>query len=210
MKRIVLFGAPGAGKGSVADLLSVRLSFPTISTGDLVRAEIRGQTEIGRKVQEITARGELVPDPVIIGMLDRRVKQADVKSGYILDGFPRTPAQAQALAALPADEERAVFLDVGEDVVVERLLGRLTCQKCGAIYNRKGKMPAQAGVCNRCGGTVAARSDDNEDSIRQRLQVYLRETQPVIDYYKQKGLLRTIDGVGTVEEVFARLLEALA
>jgi len=210
MKRILLFGAPGAGKGSVASLLSARLSCPTISTGDLVRAEIRQQTEIGRKIKEITERGELVPDQVIIDMLAGRVSQADVKTGYILDGFPRTPAQAQALAGLPADEERAVFLEVGEDVVVDRLLARLTCQKCGAIYNRKGKMPAQMGVCDRCGGTVASRSDDNEASIRQRLQVYLRETQPAIDYYQQKGLLRTIDGVGTVEEVFARLLEALA
>lgn len=210
MKRILLFGAPGAGKGSVASLLSARLSFPTISTGDLVRAEIRGQTEIGREVQEIIALGELVPDRVIIGMLARRLDQADVKSGYILDGFPRTPAQAQALASLPADEERAIFLEAGEDVVVERLLARLTCQKCGAIYNRKGRMPAQTGICDLCGGTVTARSDDNEASIRQRLQVYLRETQPVIDYYQQKGLLRTIDGVGTVEEVFARLLKVLA
>ncbi len=210
MKRILLFGAPGAGKGSVAGLLSARMSCPTISTGDLVRAEIRGGTETGRLFQQYTDRGELVPDQMVIELLSKRVSAADAQHGYILDGFPRTPAQAEALSSLPVDEELAVYLKVPEETLVNRLLARLTCSQCGAIYNRNTRLPKMDRICDRCGGEVSERIDDHEESIRTRMRVYLRETQPVIDYYQRKGHLLTIDGNGSVETVFERLLGAMA
>lgn len=210
MKRIILFGAPGCGKGTQADILEGKYGYKKISTGDLIRAEVAAETDIGRQVKTIMEKGELVPDETIIDILEKRLTQGDIKNGYIMDGFPRTRQQAEALSRMEAAGEMAIYLRiVDEDVVVKRLLSRLTCLQCGAIFNIQNNPPKVPGVCDLCGGAIKQRADDNEKTVRNRINVYRKQTEPVIDYYKNKGILHEVEASGSVEKVFEAIEEVL-
>ncbi len=210
MKRIILLGAPGCGKGTQADILENKYGYKKISTGDLIRAEVVAETDIGRQVKDIMEKGQLVPDQSIINILEKRLKQGDIKNGYIMDGFPRTRQQAETLSRMEADSEVAIYLRiVNEDVVVKRLLSRLTCSQCGAIFNIQNNPPKVPGVCDLCGGTIKQRADDNEKTVRSRIDVYRKQTEPVVDYYKNKGILHEVQASGSVEKVFEAIEEVL-
>ncbi|MBF6045003.1 adenylate kinase [Streptomyces sp. NRRL B-1677] len=212
--RIVLVGPPGAGKGTQAAYLAKNLAIPHISTGDLFRANISQGTPLGQKAQEYMRAGQLVPDEVTIGMAKDRMSQPDAGHGFLLDGFPRNLAQAEALdAILKADDlklDAVLDLEVPEDEVVKRIAGRRMCRKDSshifhAIYNP----PAVEGVCDTCGGELYQREDDSEETVRRRLEVYHSETEPIIDYYKAQGLVVTISALGKVTEVTERAMSAL-
>ncbi|MGK5731129.1 adenylate kinase [Streptomyces sp. URMC 124] len=212
--RIVLVGPPGAGKGTQAAYLAKNLAIPHISTGDLFRANISQGTPLGQKAQEYMRAGQLVPDEVTIGMAKDRMSQPDAADGFLLDGFPRNLAQAEALdAALKGDGlklDAVLDLEVPEDEVVKRIAGRRMCRKDSshifhAIYNP----PKTEGVCDTCGGELYQREDDREETVRKRLEVYHTETEPIIDYYKAQGLVVTISALGKVAEVTERAMAAL-
>jgi adenylate kinase len=208
MKRVILFGAPGAGKGTQADMLEKKYGYKKISTGDLIRAEVAAKTNVGLEVKAIMESGELVPDKTIIEILKKRLNQNDIiqTNGYIMDGFPRTRPQAEELSRMEVDYEVAIYLNIiDEDVVVRRLISRLTCSKCGAIFNVENNPPKRIGQCDFCAGPLQQRADDNEETIRNRIGVYKQQTQPVIDYYREKGVLHEIDASGSVENVAVKL-----
>ncbi|GAA1670136.1 adenylate kinase [Streptomyces yatensis] len=213
--RIVLVGPPGAGKGTQAAYLAEKLSIPHISTGDLFRANISQGTPLGKQAQEYMRAGQLVPDEVTIAMAEDRLDQPDAQSGFLLDGFPRNQVQAEALDAYLA--ERGVSLDavldleVPESEVIKRIAGRRTCrQDSSHTFHVEYKPPKVPGVCDICGGELYQREDDSEETVRKRLEVYHRETEPIIDYYKAKGLVVTISALGKVSEVTQRAMDALA
>jgi adenylate kinase len=206
--RLILMGAPGCGKGTQAKKLEERYDIVQLSTGDMLRAAIREGTEVGNAAKAFMDKGALVPDEVIIGVMKGRLAKDDVVNGYILDGFPRTLGQAEALSTL-LDEMRqpltaAVALTVSEDEVVKRLTGRRTCKECGTGYHIEFNPPKQEGVCDKCGGVLYQRDDDNEKTIRQRLAVYNEQTSPLIAYYSERGLLKEVEGVGSIDEIFER------
>ncbi|ATL84697.1 adenylate kinase [Streptomyces malaysiensis subsp. malaysiensis] len=213
--RIVLVGPPGAGKGTQAAYLAEKLSIPHISTGDLFRANISQGTSLGKQAQEYMRAGQLVPDEVTIGMAEDRLDQPDAEQGFLLDGFPRNQIQAEALDAYLA--ERGVSLDavldleVPESEVIKRIAGRRTCRNDSShtfhVEYKPSKVP---GVCDTCGGELYQREDDSEETVRKRLEVYHRETEPIIDYYRAKGLVVTISALGKVAEVTQRAMDALA
>jgi len=205
MKRLILFGAPGSGKGTMGDLIQRDRGYAKISTGDILRAEIEQGSADGLKAENFMAAGGLVPDELVIEMVRRRLGRNDLGGGYVMDGYPRTLAQAQALSAVPCSSEQAITIEVTETEAVERLLSRLTCRECGAIYNQRNKPPKIAGICDVCGGTVARRADDNEDSVRKRFQVYVERTLPVIEYYDGRKVLARVDGSGPAAQVYERL-----
>jgi adenylate kinase len=210
MKRIILFGAPGCGKGTQADALEKQFGYKKISTGDLVRAEIAAQTPIGLEIKTLTEMGRLAPDKTILTLLKNRLAQGDLINGFTLDGFPRTLVQAEDLSRMTVDTETAIYLNiVNEDVVVGRLTSRLTCSQCGAIFNSVSSRPQKDGKCDLCGGPVRQRADDNEETVRRRINVYREQTQPVIDYYKRLGKLHEVDASGTVEQVTAAIVRVL-
>lgn len=212
--RIVLLGAPGSGKGTQAKLLMERFGVPQISTGDLLRAAVAAKSPLGLKAKAAMDAGELVSDEIVLGMIRERLAEADAKAGFILDGFPRNGAQAAALDALLSelgqDIDRAVHIQVSFDELLKRLTGRRTCTQCGALYNVYFSPPRQEGVCDRCGGALMHRDDDNEQTISRRLRVYEEQTQPLIDYYQAQGKLATVSGSGEVTEILRRVSEALA
>lgn len=212
--RIVLVGPPGAGKGTQAAYLAKNLAIPHISTGDLFRANISQGTPLGQKAQEYMRAGQLVPDEVTIGMAKDRMQQADAEGGFLLDGFPRNLAQAEALDEILKTDglrlDAVLDLEVPEDEVVKRIAGRRICRNDSshvfhAIYNQ----PKAEGVCDTCGGELYQREDDSEDTVRKRLEVYHSETEPIIDYYKAQGLVVTISALGKVAEVTQRAMAAL-
>ncbi|MDY0814763.1 adenylate kinase [Kitasatospora purpeofusca] len=212
--RIVLVGPPGAGKGTQAHLLAKTLSIPHISTGDLFRANIGQGTPLGVEAKSYMDAGRLVPDEVTIGMAKDRMLQEDAANGFLLDGFPRNLGQAKALDEFLAEQgialDGVLDLEVPEDEVVRRIAGRRLCRNDGghvfhAVYNP----PTTEGVCDECGGELYQRSDDTEEAVRTRLEVYHTETEPIIDYYRQQGLIATIPALGKVDEVTARAIEAL-
>ena len=206
--KLIFLGPPGAGKGTLADLAVDELKLPHISTGDLFRAAVKDGTPLGLKVKDILASGGLVPDDLTIALVRERLAQPDAARGWILDGFPRTIPQAEALEALePAD--KAVNFDVPDNVVVDRLSTRRVCRACGKIYNVKGMPPKKEGVCDVCGGEVYTRDDDKESSIRTRLENYRKQTEPLIAWFGGKGKLVTIDGVGGPAVVLERFRKAL-
>jgi len=205
MKRLILFGAPGSGKGTMGELIQRDFGYARISTGDILRAEIELGSAEGLKAKGFMAAGGLVPDDLVTEMVRRRLGRGNLDGGYILDGYPRTLAQAQALSRVACDGEKAIFIEVGENDAVERLLSRLTCRECGAIYNQRNKPPRKTGVCDLCGGSVETRADDTAAAVRQRFQVYVERTLPVIDYYDKAGVLARIDGSGEAALVYDRL-----
>ncbi|MEU8585552.1 adenylate kinase [Streptomyces sp. NPDC048664] len=212
--RIVLVGPPGAGKGTQAAFLATNLSIPHISTGDLFRANISKQTELGKLAKSYMDRGELVPDEVTIAMAKDRMEQADARGGFLLDGFPRNVSQAEALDDMLKGEgmklDAVLDLEVPEDEVVKRIAGRRICRNDSAhVFHVSYQAPKTDGVCDVCGGELYQRDDDSEDTVRTRLEVYHTQTEPIIDYYKAQGLVVTISALGKVEEVTARAMEAL-
>jgi len=208
--RIVLLGPPGAGKGTQAARLALALKLVHVSTGDILRAEIAGGTELGKLAKSYMDRGDLVPDDVIIGMIRGRLKGG---AGMVLDGFPRTVAQAQALDAAFAEAgltlDRAVYFKVENEELVRRLSGRATCSGCQKPYNLSTAPPKKAGVCDSCGGKLVQRPDDQPDPVRRRLNVYSEQTAPVLDYYRKAGKVREINAAGGLDDVSARLSAAV-
>ena len=212
--KLIMLGPPGAGKGTQAQKLVEKLELPQLSTGDMLRAAVKAETEVGKRAQEYMNRGDLVPDSVVVGIIEERTTQSDCQNGYILDGFPRTVAQADALSEMLSARKTAidhvVSIDVPDEELLGRLLGRWTCKDCGAMYHERFKPPKTAGVCDKCGGTnLYQRSDDQEDAIRNRLENYRKQTAPLIEYYTEKGLLRSVDGVGSLDEISERILAVL-
>ncbi|WP_128379198.1 adenylate kinase [Streptomyces cavernae] len=212
--RIVLVGPPGAGKGTQAAFLAKKLSIPHISTGDLFRANISQQTELGKLAKSYMDKGELVPDEVTIAMAKDRMSQSDAENGFLLDGFPRNVKQAEALDEMLKAEgmklDAVLDLEVPEEEVVKRIAGRRTCRNDSAhVFHVEYKKPKSEGVCDVCGGELYQREDDSEATVRKRLEVYHTQTEPIIDYYKAQGLVVTITAMGKVEEVTQRALEAL-
>jgi adenylate kinase len=212
MVRIILFGAPGSGKGTQADSIENKYGYKKISTGDLVRAEVNAKTKLGLEIKAVIEKGELVPDETIIKILKKRLKQDDIINGYIMDGFPRTRHQAEELSRMEIEDEVAIYLKIiNEDVVVKRLLSRLTCTNptCGAIFNLENNPPKKAGRCDFCSNPIKQRADDNEETIRKRIEVYREQTKPVIEYYKHKGKLYEIDASRTIGDVFESIVGVL-
>jgi adenylate kinase len=211
--RIVMLGAPGSGKGTQAQRIQKDHGLPQISTGDLLRKAVADETPLGQKAKKAMDLGELVSDEIVLGMIEERIAQPDAKRGFVLDGFPRNTSQADSLDALLAGSklklDRVVLMDVDFDVLMKRLTGRRTCSKTGAVLNIYFSSPADLEACRKAGGELLQRKDDNEETIRNRLQVYQRETAPLVDYYTKKGLLKTIPATGEVDAVYARFKSAL-
>ena len=204
--RLIMLGAPGAGKGTQAKKIAAKYQIPHISTGDIFRANIKAGTELGMKAKSYMDQGQLVPDEVTIGMLLDRISQDDSKAGYVLDGFPRTIPQAESLtAALKERGEKidyAVNVDVPDENIVNRMSGRRACIGCGATYHILFNAPKTADVCDTCGEKLVLRDDDKPETVQKRLNVYHDQTQPLIDYYAKAGVLREVDGTKNMEEVF--------
>ncbi len=211
--NLILLGPPGAGKGTQAKRLMEKYGIPQISTGDILRAAVKDGTEMGRKAKEYMDSGKLVPDEVVIGIIDDRLKEDDCKKGYMLDGFPRTVPQAEALgdvlAGMGSTIDHVISIEVPDEELVGRLTGRRTCRDCGAGYHLMFDPPKVEGVCDKCGGELYQRDDDNEETVTNRLKVYNEQTQPLIDYYSNKSLIRPINGIGGIGEIFERITAVL-
>jgi adenylate kinase len=210
---VVLIGPPGAGKGTQARLLAERFAIPPISTGDMLRDAQRAGSALGREAQRYMDEGRLVPDDVVVGIVEQRLAEKDAASGFILDGFPRTVGQAEALDAMLAGRggalDAALAVDVPRADLIERLAGRLVCRRCGTMMHRTFDPPRNPGACDRCGGELYQRADDREDRITLRLDQLAKEVAPVAEYYRQKSLLRTIDGTGSRDAVSRRIAASL-
>lgn len=207
--KLILLGAPGAGKGTQAEIISERLSIPTISTGNIIRAALKEQTEMGIKAKEFIDKGLLVPDDVVIGIVKERLKEDDCKNGFILDGFPRTVPQAQALDEMGVEIDRVVDIQVPDEKIVQRLSGRRVCGGCGASYHLLYKKPEEEGVCNHCKSPLVQRTDDKEETVLERLKVYHEQTEPLVEYYKSKNKLVVVEGQEEVADTTALTLKAL-
>lgn len=211
--QIVLFGPPGAGKGTQAKYISEAYNIPHISTGDILRENVREDTPLGKKAKTFMDRGALVPDEILIDIIKDRLQKPDTKKGFLLDGFPRTLKQAEALDPILDDINKkldaVVNVDVGAGELVRRLSGRRTCRSCQASYHVKSNPPKADGICDECGGELYQRADDTEAAIKNRIGVYQRQTQPLIDYYRRKGLLADIDGEREIDEVRSDIMRAL-
>jgi adenylate kinase len=211
--RLVLLGAPGAGKGTQAKKLIEKHGIPQVSTGDILRQSVADGTPLGKEAKSYMDKGELVPDSVVLGLVEERLQQDDARKGYILDGFPRNTAQAEALDGmlekLSMPITAAVSVDVPFEDLMKRLTGRRTCKTCGQMFNVYFSPPAKEGVCDKCGGELYQRDDDREETIKKRLDVYQSQTAPLIDYYGKKGILKSIEGTGNIDEIFSKLVATL-
>ncbi len=207
--KLILLGAPGAGKGTQAELLTEKLEIPTISTGNILRAAVREGTPVGLKAKALMESGSLVPNEVILGIVEERISKDDCKNGYILDGVPRNLSQAKALPDNGIYIDYAVCIDVPDTLIANRMSGRRTCSKCSATFHVESNPPKKHGVCDFCGGDLIIRKDDMPETVKHRLEVYHAETEPLLDYYAGLDKLITVDGVGTPDEVTKRLYEAL-
>ena len=207
--KIIMLGAPGAGKGSQASRIAKEYQLPHISTGDIFRANLKEETELGKRAKSFMDKGELVPDDITIATLLERIHKEDCKNGYILDGFPRTIPQAEALkeALAKKDEKIDLALDVeaSDELIIKRMAGRRTCPACGAIYHIVTLPPKTEGICDRCGADLIQRKDDNEETVKNRLKIYHEVTEPLISYYKKEGILEEIDGAEELDKVFEKV-----
>ena len=206
--KLIFLGPPGAGKGTLAALVSKEYEIPQISTGDIFRDAIKRETELGKKVKEIVGRGDLVPDELTVSLVRERLGQPDAAGGYILDGFPRTIPQATSLGEFQA-MDAVVNFSISDEIVVGRLSGREVCKSCGAIYHVKNMPSKVKGVCDKCGGQLYTRPDDTIESITNRLEVYKKQTEPLVDYYREKRLLRDIDSSKSPEDTLVQIRKAL-
>ena len=207
--KLILLGPPGAGKGTQAEILCKKLNIPTISTGNILRAAVKNGTPVGLKAKEYMDAGKLVPDEVIIGVISERLAEADCQNGFILDGVPRTIPQAEALEKAGISFDAVVSIEISDEEIVERMAGRRVCTACGAPYHVKNMPPKVEGVCDACGGKLEARADDKPEVVRDRLQVYHKETAPLKDFYAARNLLKTVDNQPTVAETTTAILNAL-
>ena len=207
--KIIFLGAPGAGKGTQAEILAKKLEIPTISTGNIIREALKTGTEMGLKAKKFIEAGELVPDDVVIGIIKERLAKSDCQNGFILDGFPRTVPQAEALDSMGVSLDRVVSIEVPDDVIVERMSGRRVCAKCGATYHTVYNPSADGVNCDKCKEELTIRRDDAPEVVLSRLEVYHSTTEPLKDFYAKCGTLKLVDGVGSVEEISCRTIEAL-
>jgi adenylate kinase len=211
--RIVLLGPPGAGKGTQARMLEARFKAPQIASGDLLRAAVRNGTELGQKAKRFMDRGALAPDELVLGLIGERLDQPDAKDGFILDGFPRSVAQAETLAGMLKQRgvrlDKAVAIIVPAEEIIKRISGRRTCRKCGAMYHVIYDPPRNIDLCNTCNGELYQRDDDAEDTVKARLEVYDESTRPLLDYYGKLGLLAKINGIGSPAEIEKRIFDAV-
>ena len=207
--KLILLGAPGAGKGTQAARLCQELNIPTISTGNMLRAAIKEGTPVGRLAETYMKDGKLVPDEVIIDIIHERVAEDDCKNGYILDGVPRTIAQAEALEKADIIFDHVVSIEIDDEVIMERMTGRRVCEQCGASYPLTAVPPKVEGVCDVCGGKMVQRHDDESEVVRARLEIYHKKTEPLKDFYAERGLLRAVENRATVEEMSEAILRAL-
>jgi adenylate kinase len=208
--NLILLGPPGAGKGTQAQMIVDRYHIPQISTGDILRTAVKGKTPLGAKAKEFMDQGKLVPDELVIGIIEERLKALDCRPGFILDGFPRTIAQAEALqpilAKMGKSIDHVINIEVDDEELVHRLTGRRTCKNCGAMFHLIFYPPKKEGMCDRCGGFLYQRDDDKEETIRTRLKEYQRQTAPLIQYYQEKKKLRSTPGVGEQNQIFERIV----
>ena len=207
--KLILLGAPGAGKGTQAEVISEKYNIPTSSTGNIIRAALKNGTEMGLKAKKFTEAGNLVPDEIVIGIIKERLAEDDCQNGYILDGFPRTIPQAQALDDMGFGIDVALSIEVADQEIVKRMSGRRVCEKCGASYHTEYKKPAKEGVCNFCGGNLVIRKDDEPETVLNRLNVYHEQTEPLKDYYKASGKLEIVEGQHEVKDTTRLVLAAL-
>ncbi len=209
--KLIMLGAPGAGKGTQAKRIAEKYNIPHISTGDIFRANIKNGTELGKEAKSYMDEGKLVPDELTVRILLDRVAQADCADGYVLDGFPRTIPQAEVLdselSKLSTAVDYAIDVEVPDETIVDRMGGRRACLKCGATYHVKFLPPKAEDICDKCGESLVLREDDKPETVRKRLQVYHEQTQPLIDFYSKKGVLKTVDGTLDADEVFKRISE---
>ena len=207
--KLILLGAPGAGKGTQAEILCKRLGIPTISTGNILRAAMKEGTPTGLKAKSYIDAGALVPDEVIIGIVNERLAQPDCRNGYILDGVPRTIAQAEALEKAGIQFDAVVSLEISEEEILRRMSGRRVCEACGSSYNVVAIPPRVEGICDNCGGKLIQRKDDTPETVRERLKVYHNETEPLVDFYAARGLLRPVQSAASKEGTTEAILAAL-
>jgi adenylate kinase len=212
--RLVLLGPPGAGKGTQARMLEKRFGVPQVASGDLLRTAVRKKSALGREAKRFMDKGALVPDDLVLKLVEERLSQPDAASGFILDGFPRTVAQAETLSAMlktagQRQLDKVVAIMVPDEEIVKRISGRRTCKNCGAMYHLIYDPPRNHNLCNNCNGELYQRDDDAEDTVRMRLEVYAATMRPLLEYYERAGLLKQIDGIGRPEEIQQRIVEAL-
>ena len=207
--NIIMLGAPGAGKGTQAAVLCEKLNIPTISTGNIIREALKNGTEMGMKAKSFMDAGQLVPDEVVIGIVKDRLQEADCQNGYILDGFPRTIPQAEALDEMGANIDCVIDIEVKDEIIVNRLSGRRVCEKCGRPYHTESLKPKVDGVCDDCNGALVQRKDDQIDTIKNRLEIYHKETEPLVNYYKAQNKLVVIEGQDTVADTTAAVFKAI-
>ena len=207
--KLILLGAPGAGKGTQAEILSKLLNIPTISTGNILRAAMKNGTPVGLKAKEYVEAGKLVPDDVIIGIIRERLAEDDCKNGYILDGVPRTIPQAEAMETLGIEVEKALSIEVDDDVIVQRMSGRRTCKVCSSTFHVVSNPPKQEGICDHCGGELSIRKDDAPETVKARLVTYHHETEPLKAFYEARGKLVMVENRPTIEETTAEIRKVL-
>ncbi len=207
--KLILLGAPGAGKGTQAERLCKELNIPTISTGNILRAAIRSGTPTGVKAKHFMDAGQLVPDEVIIGIITERLAEDDCKNGYILDGVPRTIAQAEAMEKAGITFDAVVSIEIADETIMDRMSGRRVCESCGASYHVVAVPPKQEGICDKCGGKLVQRKDDEPETVKARLEVYHRETEPLKDFYAKRGLLKSVENQPSVEATTDAIMRVL-
>lgn len=207
--NIIFLGAPGAGKGTQAEIIADKYNIPTISTGNIIREALKNGTEMGLKAKAFIEAGQLVPDEIVIGIIKERLAKGDCENGFILDGFPRTIPQAEALDSMGIVIDKVVDIDVPDEAIAERMTGRRVCPDCGASYHLINKKPVKEGICDSCGATLVQRKDDAPETVADRLKVYHDQTEPLKGYYDGTGKLRTVEGLGSVADITAKVVKAL-
>lgn len=207
--KLILLGAPGAGKGTQAEIICERYNIPAISTGNIIREALKSGTEMGIRVKSYMDEGKLVPDEVVIGIIQERLAKNDCSNGFVLDGFPRTIPQAEALDKMGISIDKVLDIEVSDEAIVQRMSGRRVCEKCGASYHLIYKKPNVDGVCDKCGGTLVQRKDDHPDTVKERLNVYHEQTEPLKDYYSKQGKLCIVEGQDDVADTTKKVLAAL-